>query len=377
MSKPLIRSSKPYFPPQDRISILDGIVELLESGQFRNGKNVAVFETQAAAYNDVSNAVAFDSDSSTYETILRYFDVEGGEVVVCTNSFISVPNSVVAVGATPVFTDIRAETLSMDPESLQRNITPKTRGVIVTHISGFPNPDLDAILGICREHGLFVIEDATHAIGASVDGKKVGGFGNAGVFAFTPTKVLTTGEGGMLVTDDHDLAAFARQFRFYGSGLGKTNFENVGRHMVMHEISGILGIYQLQRLDEFIARRNQIADQYEEAFGSLEGVETVKCPQSSRCSYYKYPLILCPSVNKAKFTQHLWQQYGIETGTVFYPPCHMQRAYQKRGAVAYGGLGVAENTLARTVTLPMHVELTDEQVAAVTKAVSDAVLGAS
>ena len=120
-----------------------------------------------AQYVGIKNAVAFDSDSSAYETVLRYFGVNGGEVVVCTNSFISVPNSVVFAGGKVVFADIRAETLSMDPESLLQNISPKTRGVIVTHISGFPNPDLKKIIEICREHRLFLIEDATHAIGAN------------------------------------------------------------------------------------------------------------------------------------------------------------------------------------------------------------------
>jgi perosamine synthetase len=192
--------------------------------------------------------------------VLRYFGVEGSEVVVCTNSFVSVPNSVVAVGGKVVFADIRENTLSMDPESLRRNISPKTRGVIVTHIAGFPNPDLKEIVAVCKEHGLFLVEDATHAIGATFNGQMAGSFGDAAVFAFTPTKVMTTGEGGMLVSNNSELCEFAKRFSFSGSGAGKTNFVDLGRHMVLPEISAVLGICQLKRLEEFIARRNEIAN---------------------------------------------------------------------------------------------------------------------
>lgn len=358
----LIRSSRPLFPKEDIEQLLPEIGAVLENGQFRNGKNVSVFERMVANYVGVGNAVAFDSDSSAYETVLRYFGVEDGEVVVCTNSFISVPNSVVAAGGKVVFADIRADTLSMDPASLKQNISAKTRGVIVTHIAGFPNPDLKAITDTCREHGLFLVEDATHAIGATVDGKKAGSFGDAAVFAFTPTKVLTTGEGGMLVSNNGELGEFAKRFSFYGSGVGKTNFVDLGRHMVLPEISAILGIYQLRRLEEFIDRRNQIAAKFNAALEKIDAVRTVKCPAGYRSSYYKYPLTLDSQLDKAEFTRRLFQDFGVETGNVFYPPCHLQAVYQKLGAFSHGSLSTAETVLARTITLPMHVGLSDEDV---------------
>jgi perosamine synthetase len=358
----LIRSSRPIFPKEDIDQLLLDIREVLEEGQFRNGKNVSLFERRVAQYIGVKNAVAFDSDSSAYETVLRYFAVNDGEVVVCTNSFISVPNSIVFAGGKVVFADIREETLSMDPESLLQNISANTRGVIVTHIAGFPNPDLKRIMEICREHGLFLIEDATHAIGATVNGQKAGSFGDAAVFAFTPTKVLTTGEGGMLVTNNAELSEFAKRFSFYGSGVGKTNFVDVGRHMVLPEISAILGIYQLKRVEEFISRRNKIAEIYNETLDKIVRVHTVKCPVGCRSSYYKYPLILDEKLDKGEFTRLLFQDFGIETGNVFYPPCHLQTVYQKIGVASYGSLLTSDQVLSRTITLPMHVGLTDEDV---------------
>ncbi len=357
----LIRSSQPLFPKEDLTPLLQDIGKVLEEGQFRNGKTVKIFEDMIAKYVGTDGAVAFDSDSSAFETVLRYFGAVGKEVVVCTNSFISVPNSVLAVGAKVVFSDVKADSLSMDPKSLQQNISPNTAGVIVTHISGFPNPDLKSIMQICRENGLFLIEDATHSIGASVDGRMAGSFGDAGVFSFTPTKVLTTGEGGMLVSDNLDLCDFAKKFSFYGSGVGKTNFVDLGRHMVLPEISAVLGIYQLRRLEEFIVHRNQIAKLYDQAFSEINSVQTVECASGTRSSYYKYPLILSEVFDRVSFAKRLLEEFGVETGNIFYPPCHMQAVYKKLGAFSYGSLSVAEQVLSRTVALPIHAALSIDE----------------
>lgn len=371
MGDKYIRSSRPFFPKEDLAHILSNIAMVLEEGRLRNGKNLGAFERMVAEYVGVKDAVAFDSDSSALETALHYYGVKDREVVVCTNSFISIPNSVLYAGGKVVFADIREETLSMDPDSLLRNISGNTCGVIVTHIAGFPNPDLKSIMEICEERGLFLIEDATHAIGASVGGQKVGTFGDAAILAFTPTKVVTTGEGGMLVTNDTELTDFAKRFSYYGSGIGKTSFVNLGRHMMLPEISAILGIYQLKRVEEFIDKRNHIASIYNEVLGRLDAVRTIKCSSDSRCSYYKYPLTLSRKIDKAKFTQLLDEEFGIETGNVFYPPCHLQPVYMKLAAEAgRGGLSTAEQVLSRTITLPMHVAMSNEDAIYVAECVS-------
>jgi dTDP-4-amino-4,6-dideoxygalactose transaminase len=355
-----IRSSRPYFFKSDIELIFRDLELVLESGKFRNGQNLRRFEENMAAYLGIGNCVALDSDLSALETALQYFNVENREVIVCTNSFISVPNSVLYAGGRVVFADIKKETLSMDPASVKKSVSPRTSGVIVTHIAGFPNPDLQEIAQICDENKLFLIEDATHALGAMIGNRKVGCFGDAAIFAFTPTKVITAGEGGMLATGDDGLAGFARLNRYYGSGAGKTNFERLGRHMMLPEVSAVLGIYQLRRVEEFVARRNQIAQVYNEAFSRLEGVSIVACPHGNRCSYYKYPITLNSKVDKEKLVKTL-TNLGIETGTVFYPPCHMQPVY-KRQNLDGSYLPVAKEVLSRTVTLPMHYALNDLEV---------------
>lgn len=358
MSERFVRSSRPFFPKEDIGHILADIKSVLEEGRLRNGKNLQLFEKMFAEYIGVKEAAAFDSDGDALETALRYFGVEGKEVVVCTNSFISMPNSVVYAGGKVVFADIRAETISMDPDSLRKCISEKTCGVVVTHIAGFPNPDLKEIREICDEHDLFLVEDATHAVGATFDGKKVGTFGEAAVFAFTPTKVLTTGEGGMLATSDSKLCEDARRFRYYGSGPGKTEFVNLGRHMMLPEVAAVLGVYQLRRAEEFIEKRNRIARVYNEELDKSDSVKTVKCTSNVRCSYYKYPLILGADVDKARLTALLDKKYGVETGNVFYPPCHMQPVYRKLDLLKRD-LSTSETVLSRTITLPLHAGMSD------------------
>jgi dTDP-4-amino-4,6-dideoxygalactose transaminase len=166
----------------------------------------------------------------------------------------------------------------------------------------------------------------------------------------------------MLSSNNSDLCEFAKRFSFYGSGAGKTNFVDLGRHMVLPEISAVLGIYQLRRLDEFIERRNRIAAQYDAALDLPGTFSIVKSPSGFRGSYYKYPLILDRRLDKSAFTKRLIGDYGIETGNIFYPPCHMQGVYRKLGAFTYSSLSVSEDVLARTITLPMHVGLSDEEV---------------
>jgi perosamine synthetase len=361
LSDKYIRSSRPFFPKDDINQILLDIVEALESGRLRNSKNLSTFEKMVADYLRVKNAIAVDSDSSALETALGFYNVKDREVIVSTNSFISIPNSVSYAGGKVVFADIRESSLSMDPNSLREKISKNTCCVIVTHIAGFPNPDFKEIMDICKEHHLILIEDATHAIGATIDGQKVGTFGDAAIFAFTPTKVVTTGEGGMLVTNNNDLAEYARLFGYYGSGPGKTNFVNLGRHMMMPEISAVLGISQIKRVEEFIHRRNQIANIYNQSFDGKTGLGIIKCPSGNRSSYYKYPLTLGHKINKQEFVNALDKEFKVETGNIFYPPSHLQTVYRKN-QTKFLCLPISEEVLSRTITLPMHVELTNEDV---------------
>jgi len=369
MSQEIIRSSRPYFPKEDIQAILSDMATALEDGRLRNGKNLKTFEKLVSDYLNIKHALSLDSDSSALETALQYYKAKDREVIVSTNSFISIPNSVLYAGGKVVFSDIKKETLSMNPADLYKKITKKTCGIIVTHIAGFPNPDLEEIQELCHNHDLFLIEDATHAMGATITNQKIGTFGDAAIFAFTPTKVATTGEGGMLVTNNSELADYTKLYSYYGSGPGKTQFVNLGRHMILPEIAAILGIYQMKRIEEFITKRNQIANIYNEAFDQISELATVKIQKNNRCSYYKYPLILGSKLNKTEIQKSLLTN-RVETGTVFYPPCHMQTVYNSETKTP---LIDAEDVLSRTITLPMHTALTPEDVSQVVTSVKKAI----
>ncbi|MCL2477159.1 DegT/DnrJ/EryC1/StrS family aminotransferase [Candidatus Bathycorpusculum sp.] len=370
MSQELIRSSRPFFPKEDINAILSDLGLVLEEGKLRNGKNLKTFEKIVSDYLGIKYALSLDSDSSALETVLQYYKIKDREVIVSTNSFISIPNSVLYAGGQVVFADIKKETLSMNPVDLYKKITAKTCGVILTHIAGFPHPELNKIQEFCQNNHLFLIEDATHAMGAAIADQKIGTFGDAAIFAFTPTKVATTGEGGMLVTNDSQLADYARLYSYYGSGPEKTQFVNLGRHMLLPEIAAILGIYQMRRIEEFIAKRNQIAAIYNEAFDQINGLDTVKVKKDNRCSYYKYPLILNSKFNKAEIQKKLLNN-RVETGTIFYPPCHMQTIYASE--TKNRSLLNAEDVLTRTITLPMHTALTDQDISQVVTSVKKAI----
>ena len=211
-----IISSFPYFPESSLQTILHDIEASLRSGRLTDGPHAQDFEKKFAEYNNVKYAVAVNSGTAALEVALRYFNVKDKEVIVPTNTFVSTPNSVIFAGGTPVFADMRADTLCIDPEDVKRKLTVKTAGVIVVHIAGLVCPQIGELKQLCEDRGLFLIEDAAHAHGATINSQKAGTLGDAGCFSFYPTKVMTSCEGGMITTNNFALAEKARCMRTCG-----------------------------------------------------------------------------------------------------------------------------------------------------------------
>ena len=250
-----IPAARIYFPEEDRKEILEQIEGILGSGQLTLGKYGKEFEQRFAEYAGTKYAVAVNSGTSALEIILRALDVEGSSVVVPTNTFFATPASVIHAGGRVIFADI-AGNLCLDPESLRQKIQKDTRAVIIVHIGGLVPPEIAEIQEICREHGLALIEDAAHAHGSTLDGKKAGSFGAGAAFSFYPTKVMTSGEGGMITTDDENIYQRALVFRDQGKAgfLGNIHTE-MGYNWRMSEIHAVIGLSQFARLEEFIADR--------------------------------------------------------------------------------------------------------------------------
>ena len=306
--------------------------------------------------------MAVSSCTAALEISLRYFDVKNSEVIIPTNTFITTGNAVIYGGGTLILADIKPNTLCLDPADLLRKITPKTKGVIVVHIGGLPCPDIKEIQNICRERNLFLIEDAAHAHGATINGHKTGTLADAGCFSFYATKVMTTSTGGMITTNDDKLAEYAISLRNYGVGGSLENVTKLGNDWLMDEISAVLGIYQLKALESNILRRNEIAIKYDNELAKIEYIKLFKVPNNIRHSYYKYPVLLNKSINKRKLIEKMKRNFGITIGSIYDPPVHLQPIYRKYFGFERGMFPVAEEILERTCCLPMYSQMTEAEI---------------
>lgn len=356
-----VSGSFPYFSEESLNSILDEIKMVLKSGRLTDGPKAEEFEKKFAEYNKVKYAVSVNSGTAALDVALRHFKLAGREVIVPTNTFVSTPNSVLFAGGKPVFADMKADTLCIDPDDVRKKLSPKTAGVIVVHIAGLICPQLNEIKELCSEKVLFLLEDAAHAHGAMMNGQMAGTFGDAGCFSFYPTKVMTTCEGGMITTNDSQLAEEARCLRTVGQN-AERKAVMLGYNWRLNEVAAVVGKHQLEHLEEFVVKRNEIAKWYQEALGNVEGISLFKVPPNFRQSYYKYPVRLRNDLNREKLSSLLKEKYAVESGHVYYPPCHLQPFYMENFGTRMGDFPIAEQVLNKVLCLPMHCGLTQQDV---------------
>ena len=355
-----VPSAKPFFPEEDIQNILKDMETTLKSGMLTAGPNVKKLEEEFSKYTETKYAIAVNSGTAALKLALEYFNIKDKEVIVPTNSFVASANAVQLAGGTPILAEINPETLCIDPKDIEKKITPKTKGIMVVHLAGLPCPDIEEIQNICTKHNLFLLEDAAQAHGAEINGKKVGSLGDAACFSFFPTKQITTAEGGMITTNNQELAEFSKSVRNHGidaNGL----YDKLGDNLRMSELNAILGIYQLKRLEEFIAKRNEIAKKYTEALKELKQITLFKIPESIRHSFYKFPIILNGEITAEELTEILYEKHNISLGTLYEPPIHLQPFYKSLG-YKEGSLPNSEKILKMETCLPMFFELTDEQI---------------
>tara|TARA_B100000029_G_scaffold479288_1_gene526210 strand:- start:1628 stop:2734 length:1107 start_codon:yes stop_codon:yes gene_type:complete len=361
-----ITNAKPFFPQDDIPLILDEIKKSLEAGTLTFGPNVSRLEKEFAEYVGVKNAIAVNSGTSALEIALRYYDLKGGEVIVPTNSFVASANAVILAGGKPVFVDIKKETLCLDPDDVKKKITSKTKGIMVVHLAGLIPPEINEIKEICEEKNLFLIEDAAHAHGSSLNDKHAGSFGDVGCFSFFPTKPMTTGEGGIITTDNEEIAEFAKIVRHHGKE--GNEHTKIGYNWRMSEINAILGVYQLNRLDEFVRSRNRIASRYVEELDNMNELSLIPVPENAVHSFWKYPVLL-NSIKAPELEVRFREKYEIALGTIYYPPIHLQPYYIQEFGNKPGMLPVSEDVLLRETCLPIFVDMTDDMVDSVIMAI--------
>lgn len=367
-----VSSSSPFFDETTTESILNDIKLTLKSGRLTLGPRTQDFEKEFSEYIGAKHAVAVNSGTAALEIMLRFLNIGDKEVIVPTNTFVATPTAVYLCGGKPVFADMKADTLCIDLEDLKKRVSPKTTGVITVHVSGLICPQMAELRSFCRDNKLFLLEDAAHAHGAMIDGQKAGNLCDGGAFSFYPTKVMTTGQGGMITTNDSKMAEVARRMRDHGLDSNRI-MVMIGDNWCMSEVTAIIGKSQLAHLEEFVSKRNQIAQNYNCSLRKISDVSLFETPTNIRNSYYKYPMLLDDNLNREKIASIMKNQFGIETGSIYYPPCHLHPWFMENLGTKKGDLPVSEKVLSQVICLPIHPHLSDEQVQYILKAFSESI----
>lgn len=365
MEIPILRL--PY-SDQDIEFIQTGILEVIKSGYLTMGKKVAEFERLFADFIGTRYAVAVNSGTSALEIPLRALCVEGKSVIVPTITFMATPLSVIHAGGTVIFVDVMKENLSIDPDDLKKKIRKDTVGVIIVHIGGIISAQLYEIKKICQEKGLFLIEDAAHAHGSEIDGRKSGTLGHAAAFSFYPTKVLTTAEGGMITTDDEKVYGKALVLREHGKLNPKYNVHtDLGYNWRFSELHAVLGILQMKKASHIINERIRLARLYDSLLQDVKGIKLIKIPSNIKCAYYKYIVYLEDSYKRDIVKTRMEKEYKIFLpGEVYTDPCHSQPVFEKypKAVIRHGGHDFpnADYIGQRQICLPLYPSLKDEEV---------------
>jgi dTDP-4-amino-4,6-dideoxygalactose transaminase len=347
------------FPPDVRERILEMIDEALISGDLTLGRRTAQLEEEFAARHRVRHAVAVSSGTAALEIILRSLGVAGREVLVPANTFFATAAAVLHAGGEPRLADVDPSTFALSVATVEAALTENTAGVMMVHIGGVVSPETKAIADLCRERQLFFVEDAAHAHGAAVGGQPAGSFGIASAFSFYPTKVITAGEGGVILTDDEGLRDEARIYRDQGkAGFLGGDHVRLGAAWRMSELHAAVALGHLSCLDEFLACRNAVAETYDIGLAGLAGITAVTAPPGCESNYYKYPALLAPRIDRGRF-KALTRERGVGlAGEVYASPLHHQPVF---AGLARADLAVAEDICRRHVCLPVHSDMSEKE----------------
>ena len=307
-----------------------GVKEILSSGFLTMSKKVEHFEDLFAKYVKTKYAVAVNSGTSALEIPLRALNVEGKSIIIPTNTFMATPLAAIHAGAKVIFSDVLENDLSINPKELEKKIMKDTVGVIPVHIGGFISPKWKEIKKICDLNNLFIIEDAAHAHGAQINNKFAGSLGLAAAFSFYPTKILTTGEGGMITTNNRNLYKKFLALREHGKKNPSFNIHTeLGYNWRLPEISGLLGIQQVKKVNTIVKERRRIAALYDEILKNNSNLKLQKIPKIIKSSYYKY-IVFVKNTLRDKIKKKMSQKYGIFLpGEVYSNLCHSQPVFKK------------------------------------------------
>lgn len=369
-----IEVAKPYLDEREEKAVL----EVIKSGWLSQGPKVKEFEKVFADYVGSKYAVAVTSGTTALHAALSVYGLgPGDEVLVPSLSFIATANSIVHCRAKPVFIDIDPETCNIDVKNLEASITERTKAIMPVHQMGLPS-DLDAIRHIAETYGLKVIEDAACALGSKYKGKMVGGYGNIACFSFHPRKVITTGEGGMITTDDADVAVKLKRFRHQGMSIPDIErhtsrkvlieaYLELGYNYRMTDMQAAIGIVQIQKLPEILKRRHAIAKKYNDAFSKISCLRIPNVPEYALPNYQSYWLELLKGtpMSRNDLMQRLLEK-GISTRRGIMA-IHKEPCYKMHKVTLLN----TEQITVNSIILPLYPSMAGEEVQYVIDCLSD------
>ncbi|SFV53045.1 C4 aminotransferase specific for PseB product (PseC, second step of pseudaminic acid biosynthesis) [hydrothermal vent metagenome] len=349
---------------------IDAVVEVLQSSHLAQGERVAELEKSISEYIDIKHTIMFNSATSALFALYNCYDIkEGDEIITTPISFVATTNMFVTLGAKPIWCDVKLDG-NIDEKQIEKLITPKTRAIVAVDFGGKP-VEHKAIAAIAKKHNLLYIDDACHAFGSDIEGKKVGTFADATVFSFHAIKPFTTGEGGCVVTNDDKLAQKLRLFCSHG--VVKKQFWNadmvqMGFNFRLTELQAALGLSQIKKVNHFIQKRNEIAAYYDERFKNHKLFMTQKIATDQKSARHLYPLILDPALHCPKediFIELQEKGIGVQ---VHYKPIY-QNSYYKE-LFGETSLLVANDFYRSELSIPCHQKMSLEDA----KKVADIVL---
>jgi len=350
---------KIVFSEEDKSEIKTKIDEVLSSGFLTLGKYVKEFEEKFLSYTNTKYGIATSSGTSALEIIFRSLNLKNEEIIVPTNTFFATPAAVLHSNNQVKFADCD-ESLCVNEQTIKQQITDKTKAVVVVHIGGIVTPEINEIKELCEKKGIILIEDAAHAQGSTLNGKKAGSFGDAAAFSFFATKVMTSAEGGIVVTNNKEIYENSLVLRNQGKEASRNIHHFLGHNWRMSEIHAVLGISQLKNLDSFIQERRSIAKMYDEELKNIQNITTLPITTNNISNYYKYTCYL-NNINRDSLKKNMKEKHNIFLpGEVYEVPCHLQPVFSGLG-YKKGDFPIAEKLCANHICLPVYANMGTEE----------------
>lgn len=331
-----------------------------------DGPEIKEFESCLSKMHE-KHALVFNSGTSALHAYLAVLELKGREVIVPSFTFTSTANSVVLAGGKPVFAEVEPETYGLDFEDVKKKITKDTKAIIIVHYAGCIAKDTFRIKKLCEEKGVLLIEDAAEAMGAEKDEKLAGTIGHAGMLSFCQSKIVTTGEGGAIITDDKELLEKLKLLRSHGRlEDGKDYFNSteqfdylvLGFNYRLPTMCAALGISQYRKMDKMIAERRKLADQYNKAFSKHAGVTVPSVPEGQTHVYQLYTIALESEEKRDALQKHLLSK-GVMS-KVYFSPVHLTSYYKKNFVCEKGMLPRTEEYSKKVLSLPFYIDMTEE-----------------